>query len=195
MGTNPLDTFRTSQTLLGRVRTCDDQQAWDDFHRRYAPMIRGWCRHWFPRETDDMVQTVFERLITIMKKFEYEPGKRFRGYLKTVTNRMMAELKDRASARPAMNDEFLAEQVEARDDLEARLAVEFDLELRDIAKERVRGRVKERTWSAFVETAERGRSPADVARELGMRVGSVFQAKHSVISQLRQEIDDLQGPA
>jgi RNA polymerase sigma-70 factor, ECF subfamily len=195
MGTNHFDTSRTSQTLLGRVRNCDDQQAWDDFHRRYEPMIRGWCRHWFPHEADDMVQEVFERLITIMKNFEYEPGKRFRGYLKTVTNRMMSELKKRASARPAMDHEFLADEVEATDDLAARLAAEYDLELRDIAKDRVRGRVTERTWAAFLETAECGRSPAEVAGELGMRVGAVFQAKHSVITQLRQEIEYLQGPA
>ena len=31
----------------------------------------------------------------------------------------------------------------------------FDLELLDQAKERVRSRVEERTWSAYVETAER----------------------------------------
>ena len=104
-------------------------------------MIRGWCRHWFPHEADDMVQEVFERLIAIMKNFEYEPSKRFRGYLKTVTNRMMSELKKRASARPAMDHEFLADEVEATDDLAARLAAEYDLELRDIAKDRVRGRV------------------------------------------------------
>jgi RNA polymerase sigma factor (sigma-70 family) len=196
MGTNRFDTSRTSQTLLGRLRDSDDHQAWDEFHRRYAPMIVGWCRHWFPRETDDMVQEVFLRLTNCLKGFEYQPSKGlFRGYLKTVTNRLMADLKQRASARPAMDHEFLTQEVEARGDLVARLAAEYDLELRDIAKDRVRGRVTERTWAAFLETAECGRSPAEVARELGMKVGSVFQAKHSIIIQLRQEIEGLQGPA
>ena len=34
---------------------------------------------------------------------------------------------------------------------------------------------------------------AEVARELGMKVGAVFQAKHRVIAQLRREIQILQG--
>ena len=44
-------------------------------------------------------------------------------------------------------------------------------------------------------TAEEGRKPAEVARELGMKVGTVFQAKHSVIDKLKREIKKLQGPA
>jgi DNA-directed RNA polymerase specialized sigma24 family protein len=36
---------------------------------------------------------------------------------------------------------------------------------------------------------------AEVARELGMKVGAVFQAKHRVIAQLRREIQILQGSA
>ena len=44
-------------------------------------------------------------------------------------------------------------------------------------------------------TAEEGRKPAEVARELGMKVGAVYQAKHSVISELNREIKTLQSPA
>ena len=36
---------------------------------------------------------------------------------------------------------------------------------------------------------------AEVARELGMKVGAVYQAKHSVTALLRREIAELQGPA
>ena len=58
MSTSSFDPARTSQTLLIRVRDLGDQPAWEEFHTRYAPMIGGWCRRWFPRETDDMVQEV-----------------------------------------------------------------------------------------------------------------------------------------
>ncbi len=92
-------------------------------------------------------------------------------------------------------DQGALDSVEAGDDLAARLAAEFDLEQLEIARERVRGRVQPQTWAAYVATAEEWRKPADVARELGMRVGTVFQAKHSVITQLRREIVDLQGLA
>jgi RNA polymerase sigma factor (sigma-70 family) len=193
MNVSSLDTSRTSATLLLRIKDPADQRAWAEFHERYAPMIRGWCRHWFPREAEDMVQEVFTRLIKCLKDFEYKPGKgRFRGYLKTVTNRLMADLKERPAHTTVSDDEEILIEVEARQDLHARLAAMFDLELLDRAKERVCNRVADRTWSAYMETAERGRKPAEVARELGMKVGAVFQAKHSVIAQLRQEIQVLQ---
>ena len=56
-------------------------------------------------------------------------------------------------------------------------------------------RVQPHTWGAYVATAEEWRKPAEVARELGMKVGTVFQAKHSVIALLKREIENLQGPA
>jgi RNA polymerase sigma-70 factor (ECF subfamily) len=187
------DTWRTSASLLIRLKDPADQRAWDEFHERYAPMIRGWCGHWFPRETDDMAQEVFARLFRCLKDFEYEPGKgRFRGYLKTVTHRLMADLKERPVGTPMINDEAILVEIEARQDLMDRLAAMFDLELLEQAKERVRNRVEDRTWRIYVETAERGRKPAEVAHELGMKVGAVFQAKHSVITQLRQEVRILQ---
>jgi hypothetical protein len=65
MGMGGLDTSRTHTSLLIRVRDSGDTQAWDEFHERYAPMIRGWCRRWFPHETDDMVQEVFLKLVPL----------------------------------------------------------------------------------------------------------------------------------
>ena len=142
-----------------------------------------------------MAQEVFTRLMSCMKAFEYKPQEgRFRGYLKTVTHRLMAELKERVAPIPVINNEEMPIEIEAGTDLVARLAAMFDLELLDQAKERVRSRVEPRTWSAYLGTAEEWRKPADVAHKLGMKVGAVFQAKHSVITQLRREIQILQGP-
>jgi len=194
MSANSFDMSRTSPSLLIRLRDTGDQRAWDEFHQRYAPMIRGWCHHWFPRETDDMVQEVFIRLTKCLKTFDYEPGKgRFRGYLKTVTHRLMEDLKERAARRPPIDGDAVPEEVEAREDLGHRLAAMFDLELLEQAKEHVRARVTDRTWSAYVAVAEQGRGPAEVARALGMRVGAVYQARFSVITELKREIDSLQG--
>jgi len=194
MGANSYDLSQTSPSLLIRVRDTADRQAWDEFYARYAPMIRGWCRHWFPRETEDMVQEVFTRLTECLKAFEYQPGTgRFRGYLKTVTHRLMQDLKERAKRRPRLDGAAAPDEVPAQDDLWDRLAAMFDLELLEMAKEHVRGRTSDRTWLAYVAVAEQYRNPAEVACELGMRAGAVYQAKFHVIKLLRQEIDILQG--
>jgi RNA polymerase sigma-70 factor (ECF subfamily) len=189
------DSARTRSSLLVSIRDPKDHQAWREFERRYSPMIREWCRRWFPRETDDMVQEVFVRLVKCMRNFEYTPNQgRFRGWLKTVTHNLMAELKKDALP-PLVAGEVLLDREEARQDLMARLAAEYDLELLELAKERVRGRIEERTWSAYVATAERGRKPAEVARELHMSVGAVYQARYKVLTELRREIEIPEGPS
>jgi RNA polymerase sigma factor (sigma-70 family) len=188
MSTGSFDPARTRQSLLIRLRDPGDQQAWEEFHARYAPMIRGWCRQWFPRETDDMVQEVLLLLARRLRTFEYEPGKLFRGYLKTVTKNLMADLKERDRRRRLVDGDGLIENAEASDDLEARLAREYDLELLEQAKANIRGRVEPRTWSAYVETAEKGRKGAEVARELGMTVGAVHTAKWYVLKLLQHEV-------
>jgi RNA polymerase sigma factor (sigma-70 family) len=192
MTTGSFDPARTSQTLLGRIRDPADHQAWEDFYARYSPMISGWCHQWFPRDAEDMVHEVMILLARRLREFVYDPAKTFRGYLKTVTHRLMADLKERERVRRAISGDGLVEEVEAGEDLLARLAREFDLELLQKAKDNVRARVEPRTWSAYVEIAEQCRKGADVARELGMKVGAVSQAKYQVLTLLQQEIELLE---
>jgi RNA polymerase sigma-70 factor (ECF subfamily) len=195
MNETSTESIRTSPTLLIGVKDPQNHEAWETFIARYGPMIRGWCRHWFPRSADDKVYEVFSELVFCMIKFEYDPSKgRFRGWLKTVTHNLMAKLKREAFPQPGSEDDPF-DSLEAKEDLAARLAAEFDLEEFERAKDVVRPRVEPKTWAAYLATAEEYRKAADVARELGMKLGTVFQAKHSVITQVRREIERLQGPA
>jgi RNA polymerase sigma-70 factor (ECF subfamily) len=186
------DSCRTRGSLLARLRDKSDQRAWAEFVDRYTPMIRRWCRTWFPREADDMVQEVLAKLVRIIESFEYgaKPG-RFRGWLKTVTRNLMAELKRGHPPLTFVGDSdarALVAREEARTDLERRLATEYDLQLLELARARVRGRVDPKTWAAYLETAEGVTPPAEAARKLGVSVGSVYQAKFNVIQLLKREI-------
>jgi RNA polymerase sigma factor (sigma-70 family) len=189
------DRWRTRGSLLIQLQDPNDQAAWVEFYNRYRPMITGWCRRWFPRETEDMVQEVFLLLSKRLREFKYKPAKgRFRAYLKTITNRLMADLKEKPHPWQ-VDDERLLDEEEARRDLWERLATKYDLELLEVAKERVRDRVEQRTFQAYVAYAEQGRKPIDVARELDMKVGSVYQSRYSVLNELRQEIARLENSA
>jgi RNA polymerase sigma-70 factor, ECF subfamily len=155
-------------------------------------MIREWCRQWFPNAADDMAHEVMVKLVFIMRSYTYQPEKgRFRGWLKTVTYHLMADLK-RSSKRVVVDFEAL-EGALAPIDLNDRLAAEFDLELLEEAKQNVRGRVEPRTWVVYLETAEQGRKGAEVARELGMRVGAVYKARRIVLGALREQVKTLAG--
>jgi RNA polymerase sigma-70 factor (ECF subfamily) len=185
----------TSPTLLGRLRrTPADQAAWEEFCRRYGRQILLWCRQWHLQDADaqDVTQTVLLLLAEKMRDFDYDPAGSFRGWLRTVTYnawRKFASRQHRAgqgSGDAAV--EGLLQQVAARDELLARLEEEFDRELLEEASARVRLRVEPRTWEAFRLRVLEGRSGAEVAALLDMKVAAVFMATSRVQRMLRDEL-------
>jgi RNA polymerase sigma-70 factor (ECF subfamily) len=188
----------TSTTLLGRLALAPpDQAAWREFVARYGPRIFQWCRRWGLQEADvlDVSQAVLAKLAVQIRRFEYDRSRSFRAWLHAVVR---GAVRDAMAARgPAVGAgttdhlERLA-SVEARDELIARLEEEFDLELLEAAIQVVRGRVAPRTWEAYHLTAREGRPAAEVARALGMRIGSVYQARSGVTRMLQEQVRQLE---
>lgn len=190
----------TRISLLSRLRKDpQDASAWDEFVGRYGPRIESWCRHWGLQEADvqDVTQTVLLRLATKLRGFVYDPAGSFRGWLRTLTRHAWSDyVADRQRAVGGTGGSGMFEAlhaVEARDDLEKRMEAAFDLELLELATNRVRERVEARTWEAFRLTALDGLSGAEAAARLGMPVASVFKAKSNVQKMLQEEIARLEG--
>ena len=183
----------TSATLLNRVRSPLDQEAWNEFVERYGRRIYGWCRQWGLQEADaeDVTQDVLLRLASKMRSFAYDPSRSFRGWLRTLTHHAWSDfLQDRKRPGAGSGDGEVTralEQVEARDDLTRWLDEEFTRALFEEASARVRLRVQPHTWEAFRLTALEGKSGAEVAALLGMQVATVFVARSKVQKMLQDE--------
>jgi RNA polymerase sigma-70 factor (ECF subfamily) len=194
-------TSSTSPSLLWRLQNTADEaweEAWAEFVRRYGPRLYGWCRRWQLQESDaqDVIQTVLYKLVIKMQTFAYDPARSFRAYLKTLAKYAWYALLrkgDRECVDGSGVREVLA-NAEACDDLERQLVSQFQQELLEVAKERVRGRVEAHTWEAFRLTALEAMSGAEVAGRLGIQVATVFQAKTKVIRMLREEVTRLDPP-
>jgi RNA polymerase sigma factor (sigma-70 family) len=190
----------TSETLLNRVRSAPlDQDAWNEFVDRYGRRIYSWCRRWSLQEADaeDVTQDVLLRLAAKMRDFAYDSSRSFRGWLRTLAHHAWSDfLHDRKrSGRASGDSEAMRalEQIEARDDLTARLDEEFARALLEEASNRVRLRVQRHTWEAFHLTAVEGKSGAEVAALLGMQVATVFVARSKVQKMLQEEARKLEG--
>jgi RNA polymerase sigma factor (sigma-70 family) len=192
---------RTNVTLLGRLReTPDDAAAWEAFVRRYGPRIYDWCRGWRLQEADaeDVTQNVLMRLSQKLRNFNYDAGRSFRGWLRTLTQHALSDFLE-AQKRSTQADGHSATlailgAVEAREDMLQRIEAEFDREILDAATVQVRLRVEPHTWEAFRLTAIEGMSGQAAAQQLGIRVTSVFKAKLRVQGMLQEEVARLEQP-
>jgi RNA polymerase sigma factor (sigma-70 family) len=187
----------TSLTLMMRVqKNPTDNQAWDAFVRRYQPIICVWCLKWGaqPSDADDVAQEVLLKLLTAMRKFQYDPSRSFRAWLKTVTHNAWNDFAVSYRFKSAGNDnrfDAIADSRDALADLEKQMEDAFEHELLELAMRRIEKRVKPATWQAFQLTAIEHRPGAEVAKELQMQVAHVFVAKHRVQKMLEEEVQAL----
>jgi RNA polymerase sigma-70 factor (ECF subfamily) len=194
-------TADTSLTLLERLQNNpDDPQAWNLFLERYQPRIRRWCLSWGLQDSDadDVGQEVLVKLFAALRKFQYDPSRSFRAWLKTVTQHAWLDFVAARRRDPGQTSgriETLTDSAEARSDLERQLEDAFDRELLEIATHRVKKRTKPATWDAFHLTAVEGLSGADAAKRLRIPVAHVFVARHRVQKMLQKEVRLLKNEA
>jgi RNA polymerase sigma-70 factor (ECF subfamily) len=191
---------QTRASLLGRLSADpSDAAAWTEFVRRYGPKILQWCRRGQLQEADaqDVAQNVLLLVARQMRTFRYDPGRSFRGWLKTITHAAWCDWLE-AQKRPGKGSgdsevrELLA-TVEARDDLLRQVEEEYERELLEAAAAQVRLRVEPHTWEAFRLLTFEGLSGAEAAERLSMKVGAVFVAKSKVQKMLREAVHELEG--
>jgi RNA polymerase sigma factor (sigma-70 family) len=193
------DNSKTSVTLLARLASLPpDQAAWCDFVDRYGPRILQWCRAWGLQEADilDVSQAVLTKLSVQMGRFRYDTAGSFRNWLRRLVERAALDLlsaRGRIVVGGTGQTARMLSNLEAREDLVQRLEQEFDLELLEAATRIVLGRVSPKTWEAYDLTACKGCPAPQVAVRLGMRVGTVYQAKSSVARMLQEEVRKLEA--
>jgi RNA polymerase sigma-70 factor (ECF subfamily) len=190
----------TSPTLLRRLRQAPtDEAAWAAFVARYGSVIDGWCRHWGLQAADaeDLRQNVLLDLSKQMAKFEYDPTKSFRAWLKTICRRAWYDWCERRReiATGSTSIRELMHSVEAEEHFLTEMEEEWNRELLACAMREVRDRVQPHTWRAFEMLTREGMSGAEVAASLGMKVGAVWVAKSKVQRMLHEAIQRLDQAA
>lgn len=187
----------TSQSLIARVRG-REQDAWHRFVELYEPLVKYWCRKAGLKNSDaaDLSQEVFQAVAKSIGKFSHDqPGATFRGWLRTIFRRRLADFLERRNKSPhaaggtgawerlaeiAADDETDAEETSITSGIFHRV-LDF-----------IQAEFQETTWRAFWLTTVEERSAAEVARVLEISPGAVHTAKWRVLRRVRQELGDLE---
>jgi RNA polymerase sigma-70 factor (ECF subfamily) len=186
----------TSLTLLQRLRA-NDGDAWGIMVRLYTPLVCHWCTRGGVRaaDVDDVAQEVFQAAATHLANFRRDrPGDSFRAWLRGITRHMVLQHFRRSGRHPQASGgtdalrqlQGVADAAADEDD-----PVEEMDGLRRRALELVRGEFEERTWQAFWRTVVEGRSPVELAAEMGVSPTAVRMAKSRVLRRLKEEFGEL----
>lgn len=183
----------TSVSLLRRLRQPDQEAAWQQFVDLYAPPIFHWGKNQglTPTDAADLLQEVLVILVAKLPEFEYDPQRRFRGWLRTITINKAKDFHRRNAARPISGYEETIQNVTVANNVDLFDEAEYHSFLVNRALELMRAEFREETWQACWKQIVEGRGAADVAQELGVPLNVAYLAKSRVLGRLREELDGL----
>ncbi len=184
----------TDAALLDRLGDWADRCAWDEFVRRYDAAIRRHCRAYrFDAETtEELCQRIWVELAGRMRTYRYDPGRRFRGWLRMLCRSRAVDLWRQRRSEPLCRLDDVAPE-----GLAAPIDLDFDegsgagrpalLRQAEEVQEAVRRRVDDRTWRAFWSIAVEGSSIRETAESAGLSYAAAFAAQKRVRRMLREE--------
>jgi|SRR5581483_7275048 len=183
----------TPASLLERVRTGCDQEAWARLVLLYSPLIYDWGLRCGlqPADSADLTQDVFTTLFQKLPEFAYDRHKSFRNWLRTVTLNHWRDRQRRIATRPLGGNPQVLADAAAVDDIAALAESEYRQHLIKRALQIMRADFQAATWQAFWNHVVLGQPAAQVAAELQTSAVAVYSAKARVLNRLRQELKGL----
>ena len=183
----------TSVSLLRRLRQPDQEAAWQRFVDLYAPLIFHWGRNQGLNTTDasELVQEVLTILVTKLPEFEYDPSKRFRGWLRTVTVNKARDFHRRESTRPSSGVDETIQAATVANGVDLFDEAEYQSFLVNRALNTMRTEFPDHAWQACWKLVVEGQSAAQVAQELGISENSIYVSKCRIMRRLREELAGL----
>ena len=199
----------TRQSLLSRLRDCQDQEGWREFFDTYWRLIYNAARRagLADAEAQDVVQNTFIYLTRRMPKFRYDRTRgSFKSWLCRVTRSRISVFRRRAESKDPPPPDLALEDDEANvweaipdpagDALDEVWQREWEENLVKAALRRIRPKVSAQQLMIF-ELAALGEVPLkQVARKLDVSLMQVYLARHRVgklfkaeVQRLRQETE------
>ncbi len=192
--------METRVSLLVRIRDPQDELAWSEFVRLYAPLLHsyGMKNRLQDSAAADLTQETLRLVLRAAPEFIYDPSKgAFRGWLFTIARNEIGKFMTRNASRcRGTGDSDMREILEAHPDPTPDEDVwdrEYQLNLFHWAAHRVKVEFRDATWQAFWRSVVLGEAIDGVAAELGISSGAVYIARSRVTARIKQEIATVQG--
>jgi len=186
------DDPETSSTLLHRLKSCADEDAWEEFTRLYGPLLQRWVRHSGIPASDvqDLVQVTTLAVFRALPKLDYRRGYKggFRGYLLQCVRSKVADYwraKKRRPIHTRLWDNTESSENDPQAEVWDREYTEYFLQQTFDA---VRPKVPTETWRLFLLYVKKEKTTEELAGEFGISTQAVHLRVWRVIEKLREHI-------
>ena len=181
---------KTQMTLLQRIameKTGEDVATWARFFELYYPAMVAFARGLGGYDNaEDVTSEVLVKLVDVLRhgRYERQPGKSFRAYLKTLIRNQLNDLyrkeKARGLGRKVELTDQIKEEVSGEDqDFALKLDMDWAIACQNAAIEHVltKTALSEQSKSVYREYVIKGRPVGEVAKEFGISKNMVSQTK------------------
>lgn len=189
------DEYRTSITLVQKMRNQYDESSWDRFTETYTPYMRmiilsmGMRHH----DTEDLVQAIILKAWKNLPSFDYSPDKgALRSWLKTITKNTVLSFLKKKSTKEASLDEMQENSVldhspVTEADIYSCMDKQWEIYISNLAWENVKEEFGETVQEIFLKLSK-GETIETIAVDLDVKENTVYQSRKRVKNRLYREI-------
>lgn len=196
------DRTPTRWTLVGRLKSGDDRQAWEEFYRTYGRVITGLAMRagLEPEEAEDALQETVLAMCRNLPEFKADPAAgSFKSWLLQMAKwRILNQLNKRPRGvvhrrkSGSAGAEFTGTTatVDRVPSTDKQLDVLWEEEWREraleIALDRLKRQASDRHFQIFYLNAVKGQPAGNVAKALGVTRGQVYLIRCRLLPKLRR---------
>ena len=189
------DEYKTSITLVQKMRNQYDESSWNRFTDTYTPYMRmiilsmGLRHH----DTEDLVQSIILKAWKNLPEFNYKPDSAsLRSWLKTITKNTVLSFLKKKSTKEASLDEIQENSVMDHNPVtEAEIYdcmdKQWEIYISSLAWDNVKDEFGETVQQIFLKLSK-GESIEQIAKDLDVKENTVYQSRKRVKNRLYREI-------
>jgi RNA polymerase sigma-70 factor (ECF subfamily) len=188
---SPGDLARTTTELLAGLHERGNRAVWDEFDRRYRPILIGFlCRMGLnASDAADVAQETLACFVEDYRRGQYDREQgRLRSWLIGIARCRLADWRRAAGRRRVLHGESAIVDLPDDEAVDAAWQTEERHHILEqaIAELRATTRFNERTIAAFERVALHQESIETVSAELGLTPQEIYNAKNRVVDKLRE---------
>jgi len=191
MPTNP----ETRESLILRLPSAADADAWQEFINLYEPLVIRFARRRGLQDADarEIAQNVFISVAKAVDRWQpdRERGK-FRAWLFRIARNQLINWVAKHSKSTAAGGLAHTDTLANINDLNRQneaLELDYRREMFRLAAAHVKESFSESSWAAFWRTSVLGESIDSVALSLGVSPGAIYIARSRVISRIKMIVE------